>query len=591
MDFMGTAVQSIVRSCRRMASLSCALSLAGLAIYWALWREPFLGTLFSSQLPGAYESRLWFYALLFACGALMLAFPTRERRLSKSVCLACGFAVSAGAAAIVAAPLASVFREGLVLAGAFLVVVGFIGLSLGWMRYLVDADSRSASLLIFASFPLSFASGFLDLVPGALPLFAVGMPLCSALALVFSLGAASASSPYYAGVAEAREREKAAEGAAEDAAINASSGGEGGSNELAHKGLFAASVAVCIAAGLLSSCMRSLWLYDPSGYDASPLGMITYAESFCIGCVFLLLRFKLSDFLTALMADLSVVLAFFLVGLLMCSFVGISSGLGLVSTAHTSLQLLLWVTIAQVSRERGLFVAGVLFVVEAALSVIVMYLLPRFVDMTAANSAAFALPLALWGMVFVAVAGVALTVGFLMCLFGTSAASVKQNDASLRAVNAEADVPLRGIGDKTAGEGSSAGERAEGEGSTGERVSETTERAIAGRAASVKAVDGEVVSGEVAGNEAVDGETAERAPLPYREKLAFLLAERYALTEREAQVAALIARGNSVKRTAELLCLASSTVQGYTKTIYRKMDIHRKQELVDVAAKLSPAGH
>ena len=29
MDFMGTAVQSIVRSCRRMASLSCALSLAG----------------------------------------------------------------------------------------------------------------------------------------------------------------------------------------------------------------------------------------------------------------------------------------------------------------------------------------------------------------------------------------------------------------------------------------------------------------------------------------------------------------------------------------------------------------------------------
>lgn len=56
-------------------------------------------------------------------------------------------------------------------------------------------------------------------------------------------------------------------------------------------------------------------------------------------------------------------------------------------------------------------------------------------------------------------------------------------------------------------------------------------------------------------------------------------------------MAALIARGNSVKRTAELLCLASSTVQGYTKTIYRKMDIHRKQELVDVAAKLSPAEH
>ena len=71
-------------------------------------------------------------------------------------------------------------------------------------------------------------------------------------------------------------------------------------------------------------------------------------------------------------------------------------------------------------------------------------------------------------------------------------------------------------------------------------------------------------------------------------RLAEELQRVYGLTEREAQVAACAARGNSVKRVADLLFLAPSTVQGYMKIIYRKMGINRKQSLVDIAYTLSP---
>ncbi len=59
-----------------------------------------------------------------------------------------------------------------------------------------------------------------------------------------------------------------------------------------------------------------------------------------------------------------------------------------------------------------------------------------------------------------------------------------------------------------------------------------------------------------------------------------MLAERYDLTEREQETASLMARGYTVKRVAEELVVAESTVKGYGKSIYRKMGIHRKDELI-----------
>ena len=59
------------------------------------------------------------------------------------------------------------------------------------------------------------------------------------------------------------------------------------------------------------------------------------------------------------------------------------------------------------------------------------------------------------------------------------------------------------------------------------------------------------------------------------------IAKRYGLTERERQTASLVAKGYTAKRVADSMTVALSTIQGYNKSIYRKMGIHRKDELIE----------
>ena len=58
--------------------------------------------------------------------------------------------------------------------------------------------------------------------------------------------------------------------------------------------------------------------------------------------------------------------------------------------------------------------------------------------------------------------------------------------------------------------------------------------------------------------------------------------EGFALTEREAEVARLLAEGNSQKKIAELMGVSIGTVQTHVKAVYRKLDIHSKQQLIDL---------
>lgn len=82
------------------------------------------------------------------------------------------------------------------------------------------------------------------------------------------------------------------------------------------------------------------------------------------------------------------------------------------------------------------------------------------------------------------------------------------------------------------------------------------------------------------------GPEAERSPLPEAGPLAGSLAElatRYALSERETQVLELLVAGNSRAKIAELLVLSVNSVQTYAKSLYRKLDVHSRQELIDLA--------
>lgn len=61
-----------------------------------------------------------------------------------------------------------------------------------------------------------------------------------------------------------------------------------------------------------------------------------------------------------------------------------------------------------------------------------------------------------------------------------------------------------------------------------------------------------------------------------------LMRERYRLSAREAEVVELVARGNTVVRIAEILVVSESTIRTHTRRIYAKLDVHKKQELLDL---------
>ena len=63
------------------------------------------------------------------------------------------------------------------------------------------------------------------------------------------------------------------------------------------------------------------------------------------------------------------------------------------------------------------------------------------------------------------------------------------------------------------------------------------------------------------------------------------LGEKYALSAREVEVLELLAQGRDPSRIQEQLFLSYHTVRNHIKSIYRKLDVHSRQELIDVLEK------
>ena len=63
------------------------------------------------------------------------------------------------------------------------------------------------------------------------------------------------------------------------------------------------------------------------------------------------------------------------------------------------------------------------------------------------------------------------------------------------------------------------------------------------------------------------------------------LTATYGLTNRERDVLAGLAAGNTAASIAEELCLSTSTVQSYTKTLYAKLGLNKKQQVIDLVTK------
>lgn len=61
-----------------------------------------------------------------------------------------------------------------------------------------------------------------------------------------------------------------------------------------------------------------------------------------------------------------------------------------------------------------------------------------------------------------------------------------------------------------------------------------------------------------------------------------LIAEKYGLTARESQVAQLLAQGRSLPYVEAALTISSSTAQTHQRHIYAKMNVHNRQDFIDL---------
>lgn len=66
-------------------------------------------------------------------------------------------------------------------------------------------------------------------------------------------------------------------------------------------------------------------------------------------------------------------------------------------------------------------------------------------------------------------------------------------------------------------------------------------------------------------------------------------AEEYGLSKRECEVAELLARGRDVPYISEVLYISKNTVRTHSKNLYRKLDIHTRQELLDRLEEVLPS--
>ena len=57
---------------------------------------------------------------------------------------------------------------------------------------------------------------------------------------------------------------------------------------------------------------------------------------------------------------------------------------------------------------------------------------------------------------------------------------------------------------------------------------------------------------------------------------------RFGLSERELEVMTLVAKGRSAARIADDLSVSPATVNSHISHIYRKLDVHSRQELLDL---------
>jgi len=71
-------------------------------------------------------------------------------------------------------------------------------------------------------------------------------------------------------------------------------------------------------------------------------------------------------------------------------------------------------------------------------------------------------------------------------------------------------------------------------------------------------------------------------PLETIDRSVRTLAAEYGLTARETEMAVLLGRGHTLPHIAHELFISLDTARAHAKNIYRKLSIHKRQQLLDL---------
>lgn len=85
------------------------------------------------------------------------------------------------------------------------------------------------------------------------------------------------------------------------------------------------------------------------------------------------------------------------------------------------------------------------------------------------------------------------------------------------------------------------------------------------------------------------GPTETRRPARWRQCCERVAAD-YDLSPREAEVMLLLAKGRSIEHIQETLVITYSTAKSHTNHIYRKLNVHSREELIELVERQRGCG-
>ncbi len=522
----------------------CVLTITGLALYWPMFRRPFLGSIFTQVAPELYGALFFFQVIAVVVGFMLAMAPEALARLvERPTPLAVASSALMFASALYIQLAGDQCVAGLLAVSTLFLVVGFAGV--GFLCATVCHQlGKAAPCALVLSFLASFLVGMVELVPeGARWASALLPVLCTGCLLLARRGL------------RARNAECAADAGAADAGETDAGAADASAADDDFRGRWVRvlgpyTIALILVTMLAGVFTRSSWLFHAVGYNPSLRGLLTYLCSVAIATIMAALFLRARNTRTAFLTCLALLLCAVLTGVIACAVTEGRVGGRLVTSAYTCAQFCLWMFLVLRAGSATEMVSSVGFFlcIDQTCSLLMNYCIPGMLGIDTESATGYLMPLGLAGTSAISVA--ALVIAAVAFVRLSSTGRLVQPDIAERLGSPHAADAMR---------------------------------AVAATAA------------EAGGNAPLDGmlrqatSTHTSTPPLTSSPLAATtnpdhLAARFGLTAREAEVALCLAQGNSVKRTAEKLYIAPSTVQSFSKSIYRKMDIHSKQELIDAFA-------